>query len=394
MLDESGVLAFTQELVRHKTLSGQEEPAARCVLERMRALGFDEAWADEFGSAVGIVRGTRAGASRRILFDAHLDTVDVSSPDRWTHAPFGGVLTDGRIYGRGASDLKGSLAAMVYSAVSLIPEKTQLAGELVVSATVAEELFEGAALGNVLERVRPDWVVIGEATGLNLHRGQRGRAEVKLTTVGRPAHSSNPRVGVNAAKKMTRLLHEIERIPLPASEFLGPAILELTDIMSTPYPGASVIPERCQVTFDRRLLVGETEMDVLAPLRESIEHMRVADPDLTAEAHIAEGELTTYTGRTLQAKKFAPAWEIPEASPLVQGGLRALRRIGLRSAIGCYAFCTNGSYSAGVAGVPTIGFGPSQEAQAHVNDEYVETAQLLAAARGFAAIAREMLGAG
>jgi len=394
MLDESGLIAFTQELVRHKTLSGQEEPAARAVLERMRLLGFDEAWADAYGSVVGVVRGTRSGAGRRILLDAHIDTVDVSSPEKWTHAPFGGELVDGRIYGRGASDLKGSVAAMVYAAASLILEKARLAGEVVISASVVEEIIEGAALGKIVDRVHPDWVVIGEATNLNVNRGQRGRGEVALMTVGRPAHSSNPGVGVNAARKMVRLLPEIDRIPLPRSEFLGPAILEMTDIISTPFPGYSVIPDRCQVTLDRRLLVGETEEDVLAPIREVIERMRATDPDLIAEVQIAVSDLATFTGEALKFKKMAPAWEIPESSPLVQGALGALRRIGLNPAVGRYAFCTNGSYSAGVAGIPTIGFGPSREDQAHVIEECVEVEQLVSAARGFAAIAREMLGAG
>lgn len=392
MLDEADLIAFTQDLVRQRTLSGQEEPVARLIQERMRALSFDDVWADECGSVVGSVRGARPGIGRRILFDAHIDTVDVSSPERWTRAPFGGELVNGRIYGRGSSDMKGSAAAMVYAAASLIPEKARLAGEILVSASVAEEIIEGAALGKVMERVRPDWVVIGESTELNLNRGQRGRGEVELITIGRPAHSSNPQVGINAAKKMVRLLAEIERLPLPKSDFLGPALLELTDIMSTPYPGFSVIPDRCKVTFDRRLLVGETEEVVLTPIREVIGRLRGSDPDLQAEARIAVSDLTTYTGRTLQFKKFAPAWEFPEREALVQGALRALRRIGLQPAVRSYSFCTNGSYSAGIAGVPTIGFGPSREDQAHVIDEYVEVEQLLWAARGFAAIAREMLG--
>lgn len=392
MLDEAGLIACAQDLIRQKTLSGQEEPVARLIQERMRALGFDEVWVDAYGSVVGSVRGTRPGTAHRILFDAHIDTVDVSSPERWTRAPFGGELVDGRIYGRGTSDMKGSAAAMVYAAASLIPEKARLAGEIFVSASVAEEIVEGPALAKVMERVRPEWVVIGESTELNLNRGQRGRGEVELTTIGRPAHAANPHVGINAAKKMVRLLAGIEELPLPTSEFLGPALLELTDILSTPYPGFSVIPDRCKVTFDRRLLVGETEETVLAPIREVIERAKAADPHLQADARIAVSDLRTYTGRTLQFKKFAPAWELPEGEPLVQGALHALRGIGLRPAVRGYSFCTNRSYSAGIAGVPTVGFGPSREDQAHVIDEYVEVEQLVWAAKGFAAIAREILG--
>ncbi len=392
MLDEAGLIAFTQDLVRQKTLSGQEEPVVRLIEARMRDLGFDEVRVDEWGSAVGSVRGTHPRTGGRILFDAHIDTVDVSSPERWTRPPFGGQLLNGRIYGRGASDMKGSAAAMVYAAASLIPERARFAGEIFISASVAEEIIEGVALGKVMDRVRPDWVVIGESTELNVNRGQRGRGEVELTTIGQPAHSSNPQVGINAAKKMVRLLAEIEKLLLPKSDFLGPALLELTDIMSTPYPAFSVIPDRCKVTFDRRLLVGESEETVLAPIRETIQRLRATDPDLQAEARIAVSDLTTYTGRTLQFQKFAPAWELPEGEPLVRGSLRALRRIGLLPAVGRYSFCTNGSYSAGVAGIPTIGFGPSREDQAHVIDEYIEVDQLVWAAKGFAAIAREMLG--
>jgi len=171
--------------------------------------------------------------------------------------------------------MKGSAAAMVYAAASLIPDKSRLAGTIHISTTVVEEIIEGVALGAVMARVLPDWVVIGESTDLNLNRGQRGRGEVELITVGRPAHSSNPQVGVNAAKKMFRLLAEIEKLPLPQSEFLGSAILELTDIMSLPYPGASVIPDRCKATLDRRLLVGETEEGVLAPIRVLIDRRPV-----------------------------------------------------------------------------------------------------------------------
>ncbi len=183
----------------------------------------------------------------------------------WAHDPFGGDVEGGFIYGRGTADMKGALAAMIYAAAGL--DRARLRGRVVVSATVMEENLEGAALKTVMDAVSPDFVVIGEATDLRLNRGGRGRAEIHLETIGRPAHSSTPHLGRNAVHDMLRVVAAVERLPMQSDSFLGPAILALTDIISDPYPAYSVIPSRCRVTYDRRLLPGETVEGVLEDLR-------------------------------------------------------------------------------------------------------------------------------
>ena len=115
--------------------------------------------------------------------------------------------------------------------------------------------------------VRPDIVVIGEASGCNVKIGQRGRAEIVVETFGVPAHSANPEKGVNAVYAMCRVVEAIRALPTSEHPVLGKGILELTDIKSSPYPGSSVVPAYCRATYDRRLLVGETPESVLAPLR-------------------------------------------------------------------------------------------------------------------------------
>jgi len=112
------------------------------------------------------------------------------------------------------------------------------------------------------------------------------------------------------------------------------------------------------------------------------------------ELCIAEGEHTTYTGTTLSGPKFFPAWKLDHDHPLVQSSQAGLRASGLDPNLGAYRFCTNAAYSAGRAGIPTIGFGPSTEAQAHIADEYIELDQLLAAAKGYLGIIQGVLGAG
>ena len=243
----AALVAFTQELIRIPSLSGEESAVVARIAAEMRSLGFDEVMVDANGSAIGIVNGAQPGPT--ILLDAHCDTVGIAPGSTWTCAPFAATIQDGFIYGRGAADMKGALAAMVYAAGTV--DRTRLAGRVAVSATVLEEVMEGISLETVMAAVKPDVVVIGEATELNLNRGGRGRAEIHLETIGQPAHSSSPDLGVNAVHEMIKLIAAVESAPLGAHPLLGPALLALTDMISDPYPGYSVIPSRCRVT-DRK----------------------------------------------------------------------------------------------------------------------------------------------
>ncbi len=384
-MDAQGLIDLTQALVRIQSPSGAEDAVVARITTEMRALGFDDVWVDANGSAIAVIHGAAPGPT--LLLDAHCDTVGVAAGSTWTRAPYGGELDGGFIYGRGTADMKGALAAMIHAAASV--DRSRLAGHVAVSATVLEEVMEGVSLKTVMAAVRPDAVVIGEATQLNLNRGGRGRAEIQLETIGRPAHSSSPELGVNAVHAMLRVVDAIERMPLAQDPLLGPALLALTDIVSDPYPGYSVIPSRCRVTYDRRLLPGETADDVLAHL-ESIPTLAGAG----LRAGLAKGEHRAYTGAVLSGPKFFPAWVFAEAHPFVHQALTGLRAVGLDPQVRAYRFCTNGAYSAGVAGVPTIGFGPASEGDAHVVDERIAVDDLVAAARGYCGIIDSVLGSG
>jgi putative selenium metabolism hydrolase len=377
------LIAFTQELVRQASPAGQEEAAVKVAEAEMQALGFDQVRIDANGSAVGVINGGQSGPT--LLFDAHCDTVGIAPGVSWKHDPFAAEIKEGFIYGRGSADMKGALAAIIYAAAEV--ERSQLAGRVVVSASVMEEVFEGGALQAVMTEFQPDFVVIGEATGLNLNRGGRGRAEIHLETIGRPSHSSAPHQGRNAVLDMMKVIRAIEGLSLPTDPLLGPAIMALTDIISDPYPGYSVIPSRCRVTYDRRLLPGETPETVLDSLTGL-----PAVTGIDLQARIAQAEHIAYTGAMLQATKFFPAWVLPETEPFVQAALQGLQAAGLRPELGAYRFCTNAAYSAGVAAVPTIGFGPATEADAHVVDERLEIESLIAAAAGYRGIIEATLG--
>jgi len=382
-MNQDRLLAFLQEIVRLPSLSGQEEAVARRVVAEMEALRFDRVWTDANGSVVGVIEGGRPG--KTLLLDAHIDTVGIAPGVPWRHDPFAARIEGGAIYGRGVADMKGSLAAMVHAAAAL--NRSQLAGRVVVSASALEEVLEGVTLRTIVEAVRPDFVVIGEATNLNLARGGRGRAEVHLMTVGRPAHSSTPHLGRNAVLDMQRVIAAVEQLQLPVDPFLGKALFALTDIISEPYPGHSVIPTLCKVTYDRRTLPGETEASVLADI--------TGQPglaDIQLRAQMAVGEHVAWTGNRLVHGKFFPAWLFAEDHPLVASAMRGLHGAGIAAQSSGYRFCTNGAYSAGVAGIPTVGFGPAREEDAHVIDERLSIDELMAAAKGYRAIAESALG--
>ncbi|MGE5137943.1 MAG: M20/M25/M40 family metallo-hydrolase, partial [Rudaea sp.] len=162
------IVAFTRELVALPSLPGREREVALAVEARMRRLDYDEVWIDEFGSVAGIRRGTGPGPA--VLFDSHTDTVEVTSLPEWKHDPFGGELSDGRIWGRGSTDMKGALAATVLT-IGRLPRE-EFRGTIIVSGSVGEEVIEGEALSHVVARVRPDFVVICEPSECRLGIGQ------------------------------------------------------------------------------------------------------------------------------------------------------------------------------------------------------------------------------
>ncbi len=381
--NDSALIDLACALVRLPSVLGDENKVAEHVSREMRRLHYDHVEIDEAGNVIGIIRGLHDGPT--VLLDAHMDTVDVLPADAWTHDPFGGELVGNRIYGRGSSDMKGALAAMMFAAAGL--ERAGIAGNVIVSASVGEESIEGAALRCVLDRHPADFVVIGEASGLDLVRAGRGRAEFTLETAGQPAHAASPAEGVNAVHKMAAVIREVEMIPMPEDPFVGGGVLCLTDIISRPYPAHSVVPSGCKATYERRLLPGESQESVEATLLQAC--ARADAPDTTIE--LAMTDFRTYTGVRWQEPKWFPPWRLSEGHELVQQGLHGLRAAGLDPSMRSYQFCTNAAHSAGVAGVPTIGFGPSTEAHAHVVDEFLEVDQLLAARRGYAGILATLL---
>lgn len=379
-----------RNLIKIRSYSGEEKELVEKLESTFREMDYDDVIIDDYGNIIGHIKGKRPGKS--ILLDGHMDTVPVADRSKWTKDPFGAEIENGKIYGRGASDMKGALSAMVCAAAYFAEDcKKDFAGDIYVAGIVHEECFEGVASRLVSERVKPDYVVIGEASQCNLKRGQRGRAEIVVETFGKAAHSSNPEDGVNAVYNMMKVIEKIRQLEIIHHDFLGDGILELTDIKSSPYPGASVVPEYCKATYDRRLLVGETKESVLKPIQGIIDELEKEDENFKAKASYAVGEEECYTGEVIKGERFFPAWLYEEDDEFVKTSFEALKKAGLNPKITHYSFCTNGSHYAGEKGIKTIGFGPSLENLAHTVDEYIEIEQLNMAAKGYYSIIEALL---
>ena len=368
-------LDLCKRIISHRSYSGEEEAVAKELAAYMESKGFDEVFFDEYGNVIGRIAGKHPG--KKILFDGHMDTVPVGNPEDWDTDPFTPTVKNGKLYGRGTSDMKGAVAGFVSAAAYFAQDTDRdFAGDIYVAGVVHEECFEGVAARSISKRVQPDVVVIGEASHLNLKRGQRGRAEIIVETFGVPAHSANPEKGVNAVYKMCKVVQVIAKLIPPEQPVLGKGILELTDIKSNPYPGASVVPEYCRATYDRRLLTGETKESVLAPIQSLLNQLMAEDPQLKAKVSYATGSEKCYTGNDITGERFFPGWLYDEDDPRVQAVMKELKSRGYEPEITQYNFCTNGSHYAGEAGIFTIGMGPSLENLAHTVNEYVEIEQL------------------
>ena len=385
--ERQALFDFVSALVRTPSFPGDEGAVAALIMAEMRHLGFDEVWMDDAGNVVGRI-GPQEGPA--LMFDSHMDTVEVADPAAWCVDPLGAEVHEGRLYGLGACDMKSGLAATVHGAALLKKRGVSLEGPVFVACVGLEEPAEGTCTRILFEddHLHPDWVVIAEPSNLQVVRGQRGHVEMTLSIKGRSAHSSAPELGRNAIYAAAHLIFNLEILSgqLMDDTFLGPGILAVTEIRSHGV-SRNAIPDHCEMTLDRRLTVGETEAMALLEVQRII-NLEGAD----AEVKVIEEDVTTHTGKTYRVQRTSLPWALEERHPLVKAMLKAAQTTGLHPGLTRWHFATEGAYTAAVAQVPTVGFGPGNPSLAHTVNEYVEVEQVYGAAQAYAALAMQLLG--
>ncbi len=384
--EQNSLLRFARTLIRTPSLPGDEGEVAELIVDQMRQLDYDEVWMDDAGNVIGRV-GPAEGPA--LMFDGHMDTVEVTDPEAWAINPWHAEVRDGILYGLGSCDMKSGLAAMVYGAASLKKRGVELKGPVWVACVGLEEPSEGTGTRILFEEdgLSPDWVVIAEPSNLQVVRAQRGHLEMVLTVHGRSAHSSSPDLGQNAIYDAARLIFGLEIFAEQLMEdvFLGPGVLAVTDITSHAV-SRNAIPDRCQMIIDRRLTLGETESLALVEVQRVI-----AREGVNAHVKVIEEEVTTHTGKVYHARRASLPWALDERHPLVMAAMQAVRGANLRPALTRWQFATEGAYTAAVAQVPTVGIGPGDPARPHTCNECVEVEQIYHAAEIYAALAAHLL---
>lgn len=378
------IIQFLRDICAIPSMDSQIGPVGERIQAEMRRLGWEKVRFDRMGNTVG-----RIGDGPRVLvYDSHIDTVGIGDPDEWDWDPFVGKVEDGRLYARGACDEKGSTPGMVYG-LAIARDLGLLEGYTAYYFGNMEEWCDGIAPNTFVEvdpGVRPDLVVIGEPTRMHVYRGHKGRIELRITASGRSAHAASHWLGDNAIYKMLPVIAGIRdldrrlRFGQGSHPVLGKPSVTVTDV-SARTASINAVPDRFAVYVDRRITLDEPHDEVIAQIRSL-----VAD-NLQGEIVVEElfYDTPSYTGFVFPVAKYFPSWLLDEAHPLVQAGQQALTELwGETRPLGTWDFSTNGTYWAGKAQIPAIGFGPGDEVDAHAMHENVPLDDVVQAAEWYA----------
>jgi putative selenium metabolism hydrolase len=374
------VVGFLRDLIAIKSVSSQEDAVIRRIEREMIGSGYDEVRIDPMGNILG-----RIGSGPRVIaFDAHVDTVDVGNPANWTVDPFTGDERDGVIYGRGACDMKGALASIVYG--GRIIKDLGLEGDVTlwVVGSVQEEDCDGLCWQYIIneDKLRPEAVVITEPTNLAIYRGHRGRMEIEVRTSGVSCHGSAPERGVNAVYRMAPIVADIERLNerLGGEPFLGKGTVTISEIRSTS-PSLCAVADSATIHLDRRLAATDTLESAVREIEE-LPSVKAAG----AQVVVLDYAVPSWRGLTYPTKKYYPTWLLAEDHPLLQVAVGTYDELfGETPEISRWVFSTNGVAVMGMHGIPCIGFGPGNEVFAHMATEQIPVEHLVKAAAWYAA---------
>lgn len=372
---------FLRELISIPSESGKEKNVVLRIKEEMEKVGFDKVVIDPLGNVFGYI-----GTGKHVIaMDAHIDTVGVGNIDNWKFDPYEGFEDAELIGGRGASDQKSGMAAMVYAGkiikdLNLVDDYT-----LVVVGSIQEEDCEGLNWQYIIEKdnLKPEFVVITEPSSCTICRGQRGRMEIKVTTTGISCHGSAPERGDNAIFKMAPILIELKALNenLKDDSFLGKGSLAVSQIYFTS-PSRCAVADKCWISIDRRLTDGETPEIAVQQIK-NLPGVKAA----SAVVEIYKYEEPSYTGLAYPTESFFPTWVIDEDELGCQTFIEVYKKLfNEKPIVDKWVFSTNGVSIMGRYGIPCIGFGAGHEDQAHASNEVTYKSELLKAVAMYSAI--------
>jgi succinyl-diaminopimelate desuccinylase len=395
-IDPDEVIAWTQELVRIPSVyrpqtNEGEEQAAAWVRAHFEEMGLETHWevaAPGRPNVIGLLQG--AEGHKTLMFEGHTDVVTEGDPDAWTHGgPFSAEIVDGRIYGRGANDMKGGLVAAMCATQAIIQSSVKLKGDILIGALVDEE---GLMLG-VKHFVEKGWAeqvdaaIICEPEENRLCTAQKGVMWATVTCTGVMSHGAMPLTGVNPIYPMASVLTKLRELEateigrLGTHEFLGQPSITPTILQSPVHgePQNNVMPSQSRLTLDCRLVPGQTPEDLEAKIRAVVEQVKATDDArIQFEFEMIEARPPTFISHDTQiVQVLDTAYRDVTGKEPVYGGVPGT---------------TDGTILFSRADVPIITCGPGNTHIPHHVDEWLSIDELIEATRLYVVAALRFLG--
>jgi acetylornithine deacetylase/succinyl-diaminopimelate desuccinylase family protein len=382
-VDDDEVLRIARALIAapSENPGGTEDEAAGVAAEMLASHGATPQVVRSEAGRPSVVATIGSDGGSSLAWNGHLDVVPAGDPATWTRPPFDGTVEGGRLIGRGAADMKGPVAAALAAVAAVHRSGVALAGTLAMHLAADEELAGTHGTKVLWERgfLHQDACIVGEPSELQVGLAERGGAWITATARGRAAHGSTPDLGVNAITSMARFLLRIEEV-LPDRHHALVGRPTVNAALITGGSAPNVVPDRCEVDVDRRLIPGETSpQEVLAPFERLATEIRAEHPEVDLSFALRE-------------------WtDAAEASP--ETDIAALCRTAVADETGAppadvgFTGITDARFYINQAKIPTVILGPGSLSVAHTANESVEVAELVAAARIYARVFVRFLGA-
>jgi succinyl-diaminopimelate desuccinylase len=379
---EAEVVRICGDLVRLQSVNppGNELAAAQYVAAALKKTGAEAELVkhgDTRASVLARLKGQ--GKSPALFYNGHLDTVPVGA-EKWRHDPFGGEIAEGRIWGRGAADMKGGLAAMMAAMKVIAEAGVSLQGDLILAATAGEEIDSLGAreVAKMLAGEPIQALFIAEPTYNEIYIAEKGVFWVEMETFGKTAHGSMPEKGRNAVSMMVKIIQEFEKLEIPYQTH--PILGGFTRSINTISGGikTNVVPDHCAVTIDMRTVPGQEHSAILRQVETILKDLGGKDPDFRAAVKAINDHpsVETSPSEPVLQKFCSLVAEMTGEKPVLKGANYFSDAVGFLP----------------VLKVPLILFGPGEPGQAHQPNEQVEISKLAEAARIFTVTAARLLG--
>lgn len=378
---EQEIVDFLVDFIAIESVTYHEGNAVAFLQQKMQDFGFDEVRVDAVGNVLG-----RVGSGKTVLlYDAHIDTVELGDIAEWGFHPLEAKIENGTIHGRGAVDDKGPLTAATFAARAIKELGLDQDFTMWVSGSLCEEDVEGSAVQAMMEvnsDIKPDFVVVAECSSNGIMRGHKGRALLRITVPGKCAHGSTAWRGDNSLIKSLPIMEGIDKFTFEKEDpDLGRGTIEVTDCENFA-PSHNTIPGKSIITCDRRIAYGESIDDLINELKPFYEKI----PGVVAE--VDTEKVSTYNGYEITCLDYFPSWILPENDNYVQAAVQTYEKMfdGEKPAIDVLPCCTNATHLCGRMGIKSIVFGPGELEDCHSTDDRVKIADLLKSIKFYAAL--------